>query len=146
MTDTTEMRDLAHRLLIYEGGAEKTSDPMESPIVRVYEMLRQCLGEFVGTVGFQTLAYRALVLARREAPFLRTARIAADGSLLGLGEVKTQAGTDEDQAGDGGIIFIARLLGLLRLFMGEALTQSLLRNAWPSEVFDDRISALGRKT
>ena len=49
------------------------------------------------------------------------------------------------QAGDGGIILIARLLGLLRLFLGEALTLSLLRNAWPGEVFDDRNSAHGRK-
>jgi hypothetical protein len=52
---------------------------------------------------------------------------------------------DKDQAVDGGIIFIARLLGLLRLFLGEALTLSLLRNAWPGEVFDDCNAAHRRK-
>jgi hypothetical protein len=52
---------------------------------------------------------------------------------------------DKFPAGDGGIVLIARLLGLLRIFLGEALTLSLLRNAWPGEVFDDRNSALGRK-
>jgi hypothetical protein len=52
---------------------------------------------------------------------------------------------DKDRAGEGGIILIARLLGLLRSFLGEALTLSLLRNAWPSEAFDDRNSVHGRK-
>jgi hypothetical protein len=48
-------------------------------------------------------------------------------------------------ATDGEIILIARLLGLLRLFLGEALTLSLLRNAWPGEVFEDSNSVHGRK-
>jgi len=145
MTVTPEMRDLAHRLFIYEAGDGGISESTESPTIRVYRKLHQCLSEFVGTPGFQSLAYRALVLARREAPFLRTARIAADGSLQGLGEIKTLSDMDKDQAVDGGIIFIARLLGLLRLFLGEALTLSLLRNAWPGEVFDDCNAAHRRK-
>ena len=145
MTATPGMRDLAHRLLTYEAGADKTSEPAESPTIRVYEKLRQCLGEFVGTTGFQSLAHRALTLAKPEAPFLNSAQIAADGSLQGLGEMKTQFDMDKYPAGDGGIILIARLLGLLRLFLGEALTQSLLRNAWPGEVFDDRNLEHGRK-
>jgi len=49
-------------------------------------------------------------------------------------------------AGEGGIILIARLLGLLRLFLGEALTLNLLRNAWPGEVIDNHNSAHGRST
>jgi hypothetical protein len=134
------MRDLAQRLLVYEASAGETSRPMESPTIRVYEKLRQCLGEFVGTPGFQSLACRALTSAKPESPLLSSARIAADGSLLGLGEIETEFDVDIDPAGDGGIILIARLLGLLRLFLGEALTLSLLRNAWPAEVFDDRNS------
>jgi hypothetical protein len=53
---------------------------------------------------------------------------------------------DNDRAGEGGIILIARLLGLLRIFLGETLTLSLLRNAWPGEAFDDSNSAHGRKS
>jgi hypothetical protein len=48
-------------------------------------------------------------------------------------------------AADGEIILIARLLGLLRLFLGEALTLSLLRSTWPGEAFEDRNSLHGRK-
>ena len=129
---------MAHRLLTYEFGAGKTSEALETPTIRVYEKLHQCLSEFVGTPGFQSLAYRALTLARQEVPLLRAARIAADGTLQGLGEIETQFDIDKDPVGDGGLIFIARLLGLLRLFLGEALTLSLLRHAWPGEVLDDR--------
>ncbi len=148
MTAAPGMRDLAHRLLTYEAAAGKTPEPMESPTLRVYEKLRQSLGEFVGVAGFCSLASRALMLARPEAPSLGAARVAEDGALLGLGqglgEVESQFDMNKDPAGDGGIILIARLLGLLRIFLGEALTLSLLRNMWPGEVFDDRKSAHGR--
>ena len=145
MKAVPEMRDLAHRLLTYEAGATTTSEPMESPTLRVYEKLRQSLGESVGVAGFQSLASRALTLAKPEAPSLGAARVSSDGSLQGLGEIETQIDIDKDRAGEGEIILIARLLGLLRIFLGEALTLSLLRNAWPGEVFDDRNSAHGRK-
>jgi hypothetical protein len=144
MTTPAEMRDLAQGLLEYEAGAGKNSEPIESPTLRVYEKLRQSLGAFVGVAGFYSLASRALALAKPEAPSLGAARVSADGALQGLGEIETQFEIDKNQAGDGGIIFIASLLGLLRIFVGEALTLSLLRNEWPGEAFDDRNSALGR--
>jgi hypothetical protein len=146
MTAAPGMRDLAHRLLTYEAGAGKASEPMESPTLRVYEKLRRSLGEFVGVAGFQSLASRALTLARPEVPSLSAARVAADGSLHGLDKIETQFEIDKNLAGDGGIILIARLLGLLRVFLGEALTLCLLRNAWPGEVIENHNSAHGRST
>jgi hypothetical protein len=145
MTAAPGMRDLAQRLLAYEAAAGKASEPMEPPTLRVYEKLRQSLGEFVGVASFQSLASRALTLARPEAPSLSAARVISDGSLQGLGEIETQIDKDKDRAGEGGIILIARLLGLLRIFLGEALTLRLLRNAWPGEAFDDRNAGSGRK-
>ena len=143
MTASPEMRDLAHCLLTYEAIASKVSEPVEYATLRVYEKLRQSLGEFVGVAGFYSLASRALALAKPEAPSLNAARISGDGALQGLGEIETQI--DMDMAGKGGIILIARLLGLLRIFLGEALTLSLLRNSWPGEAFDDRNSEVRRK-
>jgi hypothetical protein len=145
VTAAAGMRDLTLRLLTYEAGAGTSFEAMESPTLRVYEKLRQSLGEFVGVAGFYSLASRALALARPEAPSLSAARVTADGSLQGLGEIEIQIDMDKDRAAEGGIIFIARLLGLLRIFLGEALTVSLLRNAWPGEAFDDRNSVPGRK-
>src|ERR1035437_626584 len=124
MTAAPETRDLAHRLLAYEADAGKTSEPMEFPILRVYEKLRRILGELVGVAGFLSLASRALALAKTEAPSLGAARVAADGSLQGLDEFEPQIDMDtgEDPAGEGGVILIDRLLGLLLIFLGEALT------------------------
>jgi len=51
----------------------------------------------------------------------------------------------EFPAGEGGIVLISRLLGLLLMFLGEALTLSLLRVTWPGAAFDDRNSENGRK-
>ena len=140
-----EMRDLARRLLTYEDLAGKTSESKEAATLRVYEKLRQSVGVFAGSAGFQSLASRALALARSEAPSLSAARVTEDGYLQGLGEIKNQFDMDNDRAGEGGIILIARLLGLLRTFLGEALTLGLLRNTWPGKAFDDRNSAHGRK-
>ena len=150
MTSLPEMRDLAHRLLAYEAVAGKTSESKDVATLRVYEKLRQSLGVFAGSAGFQSLASRALALARSEAPSLNAVRVSADGSLQGLGEFGPQIDIDKDRAGEypageGGIILIARLLGLLLTFLGEALTFSLLRNAWPGAAFDDRDSGNGRK-
>jgi hypothetical protein len=146
MTSTTEMRDLALGLLAYEAGAGKASEPMDSPALRVYEKLRQSLCEFTGIAGFLSLATRALALAKTEAPSLSAARVIADGSLQGLGEIEPQLDIDRNRAGEspsceGGVILIGHILELLCIFLGEALTLSLLRNAWPGGVFDDHSTA-----
>jgi hypothetical protein len=149
MTTPPTMRDLARRLFAYEVVAGKTSEPVEFATLRVYEKLRQSLSGFVGVAAFESLAFRALTQAKSEAPGLWAVQVAEGGSLQGLGEFEPQIDMDKDladkfPAGDGGIILIARLLGLLLLFLGDALTLSLLRNTWPDEAFDDRSSENGR--
>jgi len=143
MTAAPEMRVLAHRLLAYEANADNGSEPTGWPMLRVYEKLRHSLVEFVGISGFQSLAMRALTMTRPEAAGLGGLRIAQNGSLEGLGEIDSQS--DMEPAADVGILLIVRLLELLRMFIGEALTLSLLRNAWPGEVFDDGNAVNGRK-
>jgi hypothetical protein len=149
------MRDLALRLLTYEAVADKDSRPMESATLRAYEKLRQSLVLFAGAAGFQSLASRALVLAQTEAPGLCAVQVTVDGALKGLGDVDPQTNMNKDQAGnqqagedppgEAGAILIARILGLLLTFLGEALTLSLLRNAWPDATFDDSNSGNGRR-
>jgi hypothetical protein len=143
MTAGPGMRDLAHRLLTYEAGAGETPELADRATLRVYEKLRHSLSAFAGVAAFESLAFRALTQAKSEAPGLWSAQVAADGTLQGLGEFESQMDMDkylavEFSADDGGIVLIARLLGLLRIFLGEAITLSLLRNAWPGEAFDDR--------
>ena len=150
MTAAPGMRDLAQRLLTYEAVESKTSEPMEFATLRVYEKLRQSLSAIAGVAAFELIAFRALTQAKSEAPGLWAAQVAADGSLQGLGEFEPQGDMDsglsgEFPAGEGGIVLISRLLGLLLMFLGEALTLSLLRVTWPGAAFDDRNSENGRK-
>ncbi len=149
MTIHPKTRDMALHLLQCEAMSAKHSESMESATVRVYEKLRQGLSEFAGVAGFQSLASRALALARSEVPSLNTARVTEDGSLHGLGELDHPIDIDNSQAGcdpvdERGVVLIARLLGLLHIFLGEALTLSLLRNAWPGAVLDDHNAGNGR--
>ena len=154
MTIPPKTRDLAHRLLEYEAGANKSSEPRKSATLRVYEKLRDGLSEFAGTAGFESIASRALALARTEDPGLDAVRVSSDGKLHGLGQGpgefehpidigKDRAG--EPKAGEGEIILIARILGLLLLFLGEAIVLSLLRVTWPGAALDDRNSENGRR-
>jgi hypothetical protein len=150
MTTPSTVRDLAHRLLTYEAVADKTYEAAESATLRVYEKLRQSLGAFAGVAAFESLAFRALTQAKTEAPELWAVKVAADGSLQGLGEFEPNSHIEKNQANvdhadEGGMILIARLLGLLLIFLGETLTMSLVRDVWPDATFDDGNSGDRRK-
>jgi hypothetical protein len=126
-----QTRDLAQRLLAYENGAGKTSEPKEFAAVRVCERLRQPLITLAGLAGFRSILSRALTLARAEAPSLNAVQVAADGSLQGLEELRPQV--DADQAREAGIILITQFLGLLVRVVGEAATLQLVA----SEILPD---------
>ena len=138
MMTPSQTRDLALRLLAYESAAAKTSEPAQFAAFGVCERLRQPLITLAGVAGFRSLLSRALTLARAEAPSLSAVQIAADGSLKGLDELEPQI--DKEQAKDGGVILIAKLIGLLLTFIGEGLTLRLVQDVWPEAAFDGRVS------
>ena len=80
----------------------------------------------MGAAGFRALISRALVLASAEAACLRDLHIKADGSFEGLDELEAHANPEEIAAG--GLVLLARLLGLLVTLIGENLTLQLLNN------------------
>jgi hypothetical protein len=90
------------------------------------------------------------VIAKSEDIGLGVVQITADGSLQDFSEYEPRVDIDNGQtsayqANERGVILIARLLGLLHMFLGEVLTLRLLRDAWPNATFDDRNSGNGRK-
>ncbi len=131
------MRDLTQRLLIYEANARNPSQQERSTALRVYEKLRQSLVALAGTAGFQSLAARALTLARSDAPSLSAVRVTAEGILQGMTGTEPPLNLDEDRLHEGEVIFISRLLGLLLIFLGENLTMNLIRDVWPDAPLDD---------
>jgi hypothetical protein len=66
-----------------------------------------------------------------------------DGSLEEMAGVKPPRHGDD--AEEEQVIFLAHLLGLLLLFVGETLTLSLVRDMWPDIDFDDCDFGEGRK-
>jgi hypothetical protein len=92
----------------------------------VIEKLSPHLGALMGAAGFRALLSRALVLATAEVAWLRELHVKADGSFEGLNELEAQANPEE--LSNGGIVLLARLLGLLVTFIGEDLTLLLLSN------------------
>ena len=126
-----QTRDLALRLLAYEGAAGNTSEPAEFAAFGVCERLRPPLITLAGVVGFRSLLYRALTLAKAEAPSLREVQVTAEGSLKALDEFRPQI--DADQAREAGVILITQLLGLLVRVVGEPKTLQLVT----SEILPD---------
>lgn len=135
MTIPPETLAFARCLHAYETVAGDTSVPTRSATFRVYEKLCRHLGTIAGVAGFQSLAARALTLAKAEAPSLSALYVGADGRLEELGQLELQ--TDNAQMEEEGVVFLARLLGLLLVFIGEALTLRLLQDVWPDLNFDD---------
>jgi hypothetical protein len=126
MLSPKKTRDLARSLIVSEATGNLASWYSEPVTVRVYERLRRQLGAPVGADGFQSIATRALALARSESPRLKAVQVMANGTLRGLGEVESQTNPDED--GEAGIILIAQLLGLFLTLLGEATTLHLLED------------------
>jgi hypothetical protein len=119
---STEVRDLARRLLSFESTAENLSDANTFAALIVSEKLRRPLSTLAGTAGFRSLLMRALTLAKREAEVLDGVQVKEDGSLEGLNGEETEAG----------VVLIAHLVGLLETFIGESLTLRLLNDIWPN--------------
>ncbi len=126
MLSPKKTRDLARSLVARESDTSTTSLKTEPASVRVYERLRRQLSAPVGADGFQSLATRALALARSESPRLGAVQVMANGGLHGFGEVGSQ--TDPDDDGEAGIILIAQLLGLFLTLLGEATTLRLIED------------------
>jgi len=102
---------------------------------QVFEKLRPQLATLVGNGGFRALLTRALALANAEVPWLRAVRVKADGTLERLDEPGTQV--DPEQLGEGSVVLLAQLLGLLVALIGANLTLGLVREVWPEIPLDD---------
>ncbi|MDT8066581.1 MAG: hypothetical protein ROO76_00285 [Terriglobia bacterium] len=126
MLPTRKTRELARSLVAREADSSTTSLQTEPASVRVYERLRRQLGAPVGAESFQSLASRALALARSESPRLKAVQVMANGGLRGLGEVESQ--TNPNEGGEAGVILIAQLLGLFLNLLGESTTMRLIED------------------
>lgn len=130
------MRDLARRLL---ATSQTASDPHVHEAVLVNEKLRISLTQFTGADGFASLLRRALTLASAEVPALRSAKVSADGHLVGFEQLASHAGS---VGGDAAVAITAHLLELLVTFIGKPFTLRLVREAWPDTALNEQHSKI----
>jgi hypothetical protein len=128
-TTSPAIEKLARQLLADGPTGARSSNGEAGQAVRACERLRVPLTKFTGAAGFSSLLSRALTLARRQAPSLERLRVDADGSLAGFSDVQQDA--EAAEAARAGEVLVAEFLGLLVTFIGERLTLSLVREAWP---------------
>jgi len=123
---TPKLRIYAESLIDYEMSRNASSKSSLTAAFVVIEKLSPHFGALMGAAGFRALISRALALADAEVAWLRELHVKADGSFEELNELEAQANPEEIAAG--GVILLARLLGLLVTFIGEDLTLLLLSN------------------
>jgi hypothetical protein len=90
---------------------------------------RMC--SLIGTQGYRALVERALHLATREFPLLKTVRpgIASPGMLVGL--PKGSRHVQAKEVPNAVVATLARLLWLLEQFLGNDLTERIVLEVWP---------------
>jgi hypothetical protein len=125
---TADVRHLAERILAFERAIiSPTGDP--SPAFFIFEKLSPHFITMMGSYGYQQLLERALVLARKEVPWLSKANINRDGLLDGLGEIDPNIA--QEDFSEGKVVLLTHLLRLLNDIIGEGMTFRLLRDVWP---------------
>ncbi len=133
-TASSEIQDLARRLLAFEAAHDISSAARVVVAVQVIEELRMRLIRLAGVDGFRSLLSRALTLAKAEVPSLNMVHVNTDGFLEGFdGIAQSQEAGAAEQAG---IVLVAHLLDLLVTFIGGPLTLRLVRDAWPNASMD----------
>ncbi len=132
-------QDLARRLLTLEAGADNAL--VVHALLRTFEKLRVNLTKMIGGAGFQALLTRALALAQLEAAWLTAVQVEPKGMLAGF-EENAHAQSPEE-AMEGGTVLLAQILGLLILFVGEALTFHILHDIWSEIPWENKSGVEG---
>lgn len=119
----------AQVLIAEESRTEGSSNSKARAALRVCEKLRRPLATLAGTAGFRSILYRAVTLAKPEAPWLEDLKLNDNGSFIHTPEMEARLATVD--AARGAADVVAQLLGLLITFIGEALTLRLIHDVWP---------------
>ena len=117
------------------GISPSASETITPAAFLIFEKLLPNLVTLMGEDGFRVLLSRALVIADREVPWLRTMQVNADGALAGRAE--SLARIDGEQFLRGRAILWTHLLGLMVDLTGEDMTLSVLRDIWPRASLND---------
>jgi hypothetical protein len=126
------LRQLALNMLTRAAGSGADAKTLAAATQRAYDDLARTLVPLIGEVGVTALTARAWHLAQRDDPRLALTRDSTPaGEPFAQLRFSLEQQDDPAVAADAAAVALAILLTLLVTFIGEPLTMSLLRRAWP---------------
>jgi hypothetical protein len=141
VTERTRLaaRVMARRLLDREMGAKPGPAELDQVAERVLARLHDTLSKLIGPAGVHALLARALHLAKRELPQLRSVAAGpTTTSLVGLGEAI--AGRPSEESAEAIVAVLANFVWLLATFIGEELAQQLVCETWPDVAWNGEMN------
>jgi hypothetical protein len=129
--DDPRWAGLARRLIGHEAGARTDPASTAAALERACQRLKDRLVPLIGPDGFRIMLANAVDVTRADHPFLQAIDSRADlnGCFHELSEA--MRGCTGEAALAGAVRVLSAFLGLLGSFVGDALTERLVRGAWP---------------
>jgi hypothetical protein len=130
------LRQLSLKVLTQYAGSTASADALAAAAHRAYEDLARVSAPLIGQVGVDSLTGRAVHLAQREYPWLAGAHELKEPEGPFAQVVVCLEQQDPAVATEAAGAVFATFTGLLVTFIGEPLTEHLLRKAWPAAFAD----------
>jgi len=130
------LQELVLKVLAQHAGPAASAKALAAAARRTYDDLARVSVPLIGQVGVDALMGRALHLARREYPWLSSTRDPEQADAPFAQVIAGLERQDPAVATEAAGAVFATLTGLLVTFIGEPLTERLLRQAWPGAFSD----------
>jgi hypothetical protein len=131
------LRQLALKVLAQHAGEAADAKALAAAAHRAYDDLDRVSAPLIGQVGVDALTGRAFHLVQQEYPSLVRSREPQQGERPFAQVISSLERQDPAVAIEAAGAVFATFAGLLITFIGEHLTTSLLRKAWPGAFSDE---------
>jgi hypothetical protein len=137
MTSDNIRQRVFRRMLAREAGTGANAPAIAAAARRVCERFAEQLTPLIGDVGIAAICARSLHLTERNVRGLASVPASAQGdSPFVLVQLSLER-QEPAAATEAGVAVLATASELLASFIGEGLTTSLLREAWPEDFAGD---------
>jgi hypothetical protein len=123
-------RQLARQIISHEQSPDRPPQDVAASAVRIYAKWLTSLSAILGETGSSALFRRSLRLTEVTFPFFSAVRDANMNSVLSAVNTCLQA-QDANVAHEAAMELLAIHLELLTTFIGQRLTEQLVRETWP---------------
>jgi|GEM_PF-2626618 len=123
------IQHLCGELLACEACVASMPDPNGIPQFRAVEQLCGRVATITGFAGLRTMLSRALRTTHSAFPWMRSAAASHAGTLEGMDLIHPLPDLQEAMRCE--MAVLGSLIRLLRLLLGDGMTQELLRTVWP---------------